>query len=89
MLPLHMKSLIEISISKEDFQDIVNQYESDGFEYLTSKPSDTKDEIIAVFRVDKNSLEYQSPKNSNAFIEFEDGTRSPLYIKRNRDFWED
>lgn len=89
MLRLHMKSLVEITISKEDFHDIVNQYESEGFEYLTSKASDNRDEVIAVFRVDKDALEFQSPKNSNAFIEFEDGTRSPLYIKRNRDFWED
>jgi hypothetical protein len=87
MLPLFMKSLIEISVSKEHFQDIVSEYNAEGFEYVSSRPSDDKNMLILLLRGDiHKASQYQSDKS---YLEFGDGTQSPLYIKRNRNFWED
>jgi hypothetical protein len=87
MLPLFMKSLIEITVSKDHFQDIVSEYAAEGFDYVSSRPSDDKNMLVVLLRGDiHNASQYQSDKS---YLEFEDGTRSPLYIKRNRDFWED
>lgn len=82
-----MKSLIEVKISKSSFQDTVSEYTSEGFEFLTSKPSEDNDYLIAIFRSEiHNASFYQTEKS---YLEFEDGTTSPLYIKRERNFWED
>jgi hypothetical protein len=87
MLPLFMKSLIEISVSKEHFQDIVSEYTAEGFEYVSSRPSDDRNILVVLLRGDiHNASQYQSDKS---YLEFSDGTQSPLYIKRNRNFWED
>jgi hypothetical protein len=88
MLPLFMKSLIEISVSKEHFQDTISEYAAEGLDFISSRPSETDSNLLIVLlRGDiDNASRYQSDKS---YLEFEDGSRSPLYIKRNRDFWED
>ena len=74
-------------MSKEHFQDILTEYVAEGFEYVSSRPSDDKSLLVLLLRGDiHNASQYQSDKS---YLEFDDGTRSPLYIKRNRNFWED
>jgi hypothetical protein len=83
-----MKSLIEVTVLKEYFQETLAEYSEEGFEYLSSKNGDSDDTIIVIFRGDIHATPYSS-ENSKSFLEFEDGSRSPLYIKRERNFWED
>jgi hypothetical protein len=82
-----MKSLIEISISKIDFQDTLNYYLEEGFEYLSS--IDNGESITVVLRGEIQSVAQYSNEHNKSYIEFDDKTRSPLYIKRERNFWED
>ena len=82
-----MKSLIEISISKIDFQDTLNYYLEEGFEYLSS--TDNGESITVVLRGEIQSVAQYSNEYNKSYIEFDDKTRSPLYIKRERNFWED
>lgn len=81
-----MKTLIEISVLKDSFYEILSQYEDIGFDYISS--SDMNSETLKVIlRGDVHSLPHVHSDKS--YLEFDDGTQSPLYIKRNRDFWED
>lgn len=89
MLPLFMKSLIEIAVSKDHFQDTITAYAAEGFEYISDKPTEDRNTLLVMFRGDIHNLSQYSNQNNKSYLEFEDGTRSPLYIKRNRDFWED
>lgn len=82
-----MKSLIEITVSKEHFQDTISEYAAEGFDYVSSKTSEDNNILIVLLRGDIHTAsQYQ---NNKSYLEFEDGSLSPLYIKRNRDFWED
>lgn len=82
-----MKSLIEITVSKDNFQDTISEYAAEGFDYVSSRPSDDNNMLVVLLRGDIHTAShYQSDKS---YLEFEDGSRSPLYIKRYRDFWED
>jgi hypothetical protein len=89
MLPLFMKSLIEISVSKDHFQDTITAYAAEGFEYISDKATEDRNTLLVLFRGDIHALSQYSNENNKSYLEFDDGTRSPLYIKRNRDFWED
>ena len=82
-----MKSLIEISISKINFQDSLNEYIERGFEYVSSK--DNGDSVAVVLRGEIEEVAHYSSEHNKTYLEFEDGSQVSLYIKRNRDFWED
>jgi hypothetical protein len=82
-----MKSLIEIGISKTDFQETLDSYLEEGFEYVSS--TDNGDIISVLFRGDIHNVAAYSNEYNKSYLEFEDKTRSPLYIKRERNFWED
>lgn len=81
-----MKTLIEISVSKDSFYETLSQYEDIGFEYVSSSEVDFET-LAVVLRGDVHNLPHVHSDKS--YLEFEDGTQSPLYIKRNRNFWED
>lgn len=83
-----MKSLLEVTVQKEFFHDTLQEYVSEGFEYISSRDGQDKDTIILILRGDINATPYPT-ENNKSFLEFEDGSYSPLYIKRNRNFWED
>jgi hypothetical protein len=90
MLVLLMKSLIEIAVSKEHFQEILAEYAAEGFDYVSARPSENDSEsLVVLFRGDIHNVSHYSSENNKSYLEFGDGSLSPLYIKRNRDFWED
>jgi hypothetical protein len=82
-----MKSLIEISMSKINFQETLDSYLEEGFEYVSS--TDNGETIIVLLRGDIHNVSHYLNEYNKSYLEFEDKTRSPLYIKRERNFWED
>ena len=84
-----MKSLIEINVLKETFQETVDHYNNEGIEYISSSPGPTSEYITVLFRGDIHNLSQYANQNNKSYLEFDDGSRSPLYIKRERNFWED
>lgn len=82
-----MRNLIEIIVNSSDFSDVTEYYESQGFSFISSKIYD-RNELLVTFEGSRDSIADVGTFH-RAVIQFEDGTESPLYIKRERNFWED
>ena len=84
-----MNNIIELIISNSRYSDVVQEYEANGFTLLSAKPVD-KNNLLVSFEGDSSSLNSLIYENiDKAYIKFEDGVIAPLYIKKERNFWED
>ena len=84
-----MKTVIEMHLTEENLSFAIEQYGEEGIEFISSKPGNIKGTVVATFSGDIDTISRTSNENNKTYIEFEDGCRSPLYIKRERNFWED
>lgn len=82
-----MRNLVEISCDRNSASETISYYEEQGFQFISSQRID-KDLMLLVFEASKDSIANLSTIRQ-AKIQFDDGTESPLYIKRERNFWED
>jgi hypothetical protein len=88
-----MRSLLEIVTNRSDFKETVEEYESEGFSYVGSfvaPEQASTGEITLTFEGPRATVaEYSRLEGHKTFVVFEDGTTSPLYIKREKSWWED
>lgn len=88
-----MRNLVEISTYRIDYKETIEHYEDQGFSYVSSHVSPEQNktgEITIVFEGSREDIaEISDADGHRSFLQFDDGTESPLYIKRERNFWED
>lgn len=85
-----MKNRLEITVNSfENLEEIIDSYREEGLS-LVEKQSLPNRDVILVFEGERENIAYQTQiENQKGFIEFDDGSVSSLYIKRERNFWED
>ena len=87
-----MKNIIEVKIDRRDFRQTVDRWTEEGFQYLDSVtlPHQVNtNEVTVRFEGSRDAVAQQAESGERAFLLFDDGSESPLYIKRERNFWED
>lgn len=85
-----MKNKLMITVERsEDITSLVEAYEEEGFFFL--KKTHSRDGYVVLeFEGDRELVAYNSRgEGQQGFIEFEDGTQSSLYIRQEKNFWED
>jgi len=85
-----MRNILEITAEKtENISSIVEIYEDEGFS-LISKRSLRDGRVVLTFEGSREEVSYNTQiEGQKGFIEFEDGTQSPLYIRREKNLLED
>lgn len=83
-----MNTFLEKTVSNSNILDTIQYYEELGFTVINTKRIDHNN-VILVLQGDKDLIGQHSKLGDKSFIQFEDGLTSPLYIKREKTFWED
>lgn len=85
-----MKNILEITVENtEDISSVIYFYQEEGLEFI-GKTNLRNGKVLLKFEGEREDISYQTQiEDQKGFIEFEDGTQSPLYIRRERNFWED
>jgi hypothetical protein len=82
------KMLIKMSCSSQEVTDYVRYYEEQGLEFV-NKFVHSKEQVELTFRTSGKELATSlAQEDAQLFLEFEDGTQSPLYVRKQRDFSE-
>jgi len=88
-----MRNLLKATCMRINYNEVVAEYEEMGFTLVSSHvtPEQAKwGEITLTFQGEREDVaELSDEEGHHSFLEFDDGTTSPLYIKRERNFWED
>jgi hypothetical protein len=72
----------------ESVKDTIEYYEAQGLSFLSKKVLNRESIELSFSTSGKEHAFIGSDDSVETFIEFEDGSISPLYIRRDRDFSE-
>jgi hypothetical protein len=83
---MYMKNYIEFDVYDFEVKELISRYRDSELRYLGSKPSLVRGRTIVSFQGARDVVAESGTDASRRFIEFDDGTVSPLYVKRERDY---
>jgi len=83
-----MTNYLEITAHQDEIDFLITKYTSNGL-HLVDERKQSDGLITLVFEGNRDAIAEHYTSGDKAFLEFEDGTVSPLYIKRERNFWDD